>query len=268
MTAGKNLDADRALNLLTAAVEEAGEISLAFARQGAEVFMKDDASPVTEADLAIDAHLKRRLLEAAPGIGWLSEETADDPRRLTCAQIWVVDPIDGTRGFIKGTGEWAISAALVENGQPLASVLLRPTTGEFYRAVRNGGAFRNGLAIRCSAGGLRESRSVAGPKSYVELLRQHVATIEERPRLASLALRIAETAQGALDIAFAKPRSHEWDTAAAGLILQEAGGRLAAFDGTPLLYNRPDPHHPSLVAAGLTRQAEFSELLGRDLPLN
>ncbi|GLS22543.1 3'(2'),5'-bisphosphate nucleotidase CysQ [Labrys miyagiensis] len=255
------LTAGEALPLLTEAAREAGEIGLRFARDGARVFDKLDNSPVTEADLAIDAHLAKRLRGVSSAIGWLSEEATDSAERLSKRQVWVLDPIDGTRGFIAGNGEWVISAALVEDGRPLAGVLYRPTNGDFYSAGRGLGAFKNGVAIKANAGALAQTRTLASPKPMFDLIRQGLPSrIERASRLSSLALRIAYVAEGLVDAAFASGASHDWDIAAADIILSEAGGRLSSFHGDDVIYNRANPMHRPLVMAGLGRHAGLVSL--------
>jgi myo-inositol-1(or 4)-monophosphatase len=257
----EGLTAKEALALLIPAVREAGEIGLRFKRDGARTFTKSDLSPVTEADLAIDAHLALRLRAVCPAVGWLSEEAADSADRLSRRQLFIVDPIDGTRGFVSGNGEWVISAALVEAGRPLAGVLFRPTTGDLYEAGRGGGAFKNGLRLAVADGSLDSTRSAAGPKFYFDLLLGSAPKAERRPGLSSLALRLAYLAEGRIDAAFAKTDAHDWDIAAAELIVSEAGGRVTWLDGGEIIYNRPDPVHPALVAAGGRRHAALAALL-------
>jgi myo-inositol-1(or 4)-monophosphatase len=253
--------AQEALTWLTDAVREAGEIGLRYVERGAKAFTKKDASPVTEADLAIDAHLALRLRDISPAIGWLSEEAVDTADRLARRQVWIVDPIDGTRGFVAGNGEWVISAALVEDGRPMAGVLLRPTTGDFYEATRGGGAYKNGTPLRTPDGNFAGIRCASGPKPFVDALQREVPGLARGPSLSSLALRLAFVAEGRFDVAFAKRDAHDWDIAAAELILQEAGGRLTWIGGEEVVYNRPDPVHSALVAAGRSRQESLACLV-------
>jgi myo-inositol-1(or 4)-monophosphatase len=263
VVAKNELTAPEALARLTDAVREAGEIGLRYVEHGARTFTKKDASPVTEADLAIDAHLALRLKDASPDIGWLSEEAVDSADRLARRQVWIVDPIDGTRGFVAGNGEWVISAALVEEGRPIAGVLLRPTTGDLYQATRGGGARKNGALLRASDGPLAAIRCASGPKAFIDALHRQVPGVERGPSLSSLALRLAFLAEGRFDVAFAKKSAHDWDVAAAELILQEAGGRVTWIGGEELVYNRPDPVHSALVAAGRSRQQSLAALVAR-----
>lgn len=249
------LSAGEALPLLIEAAKEAGEIGLGFVRDGAKIFDKADNSPVTEADLAIDAHLARRLRGVSGAIGWLSEEAVDSEDRLSKRQVWVLDPIDGTRGFIAGNGEWVISAALVEDGRPLAGVLYRPTNGDLYTAGRDLGAFKNGGRIEASQGTLAQIRTAAGPKPMFDIAQRVLPRIERASSLSSLALRIAYVAEGRVDVAFASASSHDWDIAAAEIILSEAGGRLSTLHGEDVAYNRADPVHLPLVMAGRERQS-------------
>jgi myo-inositol-1(or 4)-monophosphatase len=267
MTAGNGvlsgagyLSASEALPRLTEAARQAGEIGLRFMREGARVFDKSDNSPVTEADLAIDAYLASRLRPVSDAIGWLSEETADSGDRLSRRQVWVLDPIDGTRGFIARNGEWVISAALVEEGRPLAGVLYRPTTGDLYWAGRGLGAFKNGERLHADAGILGETRHAAGPKLMFDVVQQALPRVERVSSLSSLALRIAYVAEGRVDVAFASNASHDWDIAAADILLSEAGGRLTTIAGTDIVYNRPDPVHEPLLAAGSGRHAAIAAL--------
>lgn len=256
----RELSAGEALPLLVEAVREAGEIGRGFARDGARVFDKPDNSPVTEADLAIDAHLAKKLRQLSSAIGWLSEEAGDSAERLAKRQIWVIDPIDGTRGFIAGNGEWVISAALVEEGRPLAGVLYRPSNGDLYTGARGLGAFKNGAVLKASQGPLAAIRTLAGPKPMFDLAQRSLPRVERASSLSSLALRIAFVAEGSVDGAFASGSSHDWDIAAADIILSEAGGRLTTISGADIVYNLPDPVHRPLVMAGRERQGALVAL--------
>ena len=118
--------ADEDLSLLRAAAVEAGRIALGYFRQNPEVWLKGGSSPVSEADYAVDRYLKETLLAARPDYGWLSEETADHPARLASRRTFVVDPIDGTRGFLEGGSRWCVSVAVVEAGRSVAGVIEAP----------------------------------------------------------------------------------------------------------------------------------------------
>src|ERR1700691_4629987 len=145
-------------------------------------------SPVSEADIAVDKLLRERLT-AAGAFAWLSEESADEPVRLDARYVWIVDPIDGTRAYIAGLPDWAVSAALVENGRPVAACLYAPVSDEFFMAVAGQGATRNGVTISASAGAGLEQARIAGPKRFLDRLQAIVPPFVVMPRTHSLALR-------------------------------------------------------------------------------
>jgi myo-inositol-1(or 4)-monophosphatase len=236
--------------LMTEVVRAAGEIALAHFRAAPKVWMKAGNSPVSEADLAIDAFLKDRLLAERPAYGWLSEETADNPLRLDRNRVFVVDPIDGTRAFLAGREEWVISAAVVDDGVPVAGVLFQPTTGIVTTASLRDGAYQGNQRLAASPLTDLGAARIAGPKRVLGHLTARHPQIRALPHVPSLALRIAHVADTHLDLALASGNAHDWDLAAADLILREAGGYLAGTDGKPLIYNRVDPRHPALVASG------------------
>jgi myo-inositol-1(or 4)-monophosphatase len=235
------------LSLILDAAKEAGRIAMSFFNQSPEVWMKAGHSPVSEADYAVDTYLRETLTAARPDYGWLSEETADSPLRLNSRRTFVVDPIDGTRAFLDGRSMWCVSIAVVENGEPVAGVLECPARNELFSAQTGRGAFRNGAAIRVKDPG--EMLDVAGPNIFVQAtpadLRERMRTVSYIP---SLAYRIAMVADGELDATFVKPNSHDWDLAAADLMLREAGGQVLDQRGRTLHYAGPNPRHGALVA--------------------
>jgi myo-inositol-1(or 4)-monophosphatase len=149
---------------------------------------------------------------------------------------------------------------LVENGRPVAACLYAPVSDEFFFAVVGQGATRNGTAITTAAGtGLAQAR-IAGPKKFLDRLQTVVPQFAVMPRTRSLALRLARVAEGTFDVAIAGGNSHDWDLAAADLLVHEAGGALTSFGGGTVTYNRPVPRHGTLVAAGRDRHAALIEL--------
>jgi myo-inositol-1(or 4)-monophosphatase len=249
-----NSPGDELIDVFARAAQEAGELALGYFRPGgrtsAEVLHKDGGSPVTEADILVDRFLECRLTPLFPEAGWLSEEAIDSAERLAKELVLVVDPIDGTRGFASGHAVWAIAVALVRFGRPIVGVVHAPALQETYVASEGGGARLNGETIRVSSRGeLALGSKVSAPARLAEDLRRAGLAFDLQPRLPSLALRIAHVARGDLDANFASQNAHDWDLAAADLILQEAGGRLATFDGCAITYNRVDTRHGALVAA-------------------
>lgn len=247
-------DLARDLNpLLRQTVREAGEIAKRFFRSGlktsARVWSKTGGSPVTEADVAVDAFLKVRLSEALPEAGWLSEETADDATRFRRPLVWVVDPIDGTRAFLSGSHDWSVSVALLAEGVPLLGVVHAPAHEAFYEARRGDGALRNGEPIETSPITRFAEVSVTGPVPMIDRLERSTGKLKRAPRIPSLALRLVRIAEGSVDAGLVSSDARDWDIAAADLILAEAGGLLTGLDGAPPAFNRPDPVHGELIAA-------------------
>jgi myo-inositol-1(or 4)-monophosphatase len=246
---------------LSEAVREAGALALGKFRSPFKSWTKGASSPVSEVDIAVDEMLRERLSRVHPGYGWLSEESVDDPSRLRARSVWIVDPIDGTRAFIAGLNDWAISAALAHDGQPVAAALFAPVENALFLATVGTGATLNGVRLAASDGADLTAARVAGPKRRLDALEAAEPGIEPLPKVNSLALRIARVAAGTIDIAFAGGNSHDWDLAAADLVLREAGGALTSFDGRNVVYNLPNPAHPALVAAGSSRHALLLRLM-------
>jgi myo-inositol-1(or 4)-monophosphatase len=253
--------------LLTDAVREAGALALSLFRTELKNWTKGASSPVSEADIATNDLIEKRLRSATPDYGWLSEESADDEARLGKRLTWIVDPIDGTRGYLAGREDWCVSVALVEDASPVLAAVFVPVSDEFFFAIRGQGATRNGVPIHATSGtGLDFSR-IAGPKPLVERLNRSSGEITLYPRIGSLALRLCRVAEGRLDAAFAGGQSRDWDLAAANLIVQEANGSMTALSGDPILYNRREVTHGVLVAAGRDRHAGIVEhFRNRPLP--
>ena len=246
---------------LVAAVQEAGAIALTFFGQQFKKWTKGTGdSPVTEADIAANEALQRRLCDGSSD-GWLSEESENDPARLDARRVWVVDPIDGTRAFIAGRDDWSVAVALVVDGRPRIGVVFAPVTQELFVASAGQGATRNGVAISTHGGATFLGARLAGPKRVLDGIAKEHPEIVAMPRVHSLALRLTRVAQGELDAAIAGGQGHDWDLAAADLLVHEAGGMLTALDGTPLIYNRPDPVHGVLVATGRNRHAALVDLV-------
>lgn len=248
--------------LLTAAVREAGALALSMFGTPINNWTKAGASPVSDADIAADRLLRARLPGAEAGFGWLSEESTDHPARLAMSRLWIVDPIDGTRAYLAGLPDWTVSAALVEHGRPVAACLFAPVTDELFVAIVGRGASRNGEPIAVTPGQAIAGANIAGPRGLLQRLAATSPPFIAAPRIRSLALRLARVAQGAVDAAFAGPNSHDWDLAAADLLVHEAGGALTPLGGGAVTYNCPVPQHDLLVAAGRDRHAMLIDLLG------
>jgi len=256
---------DRAARALLALVDAArlgGETALEFFRLGertsADIAYKPGNSPVTGADLAVDRKLSQILRAAFPAAGWLSEETEDDPARLACVQILVLDPIDGTRAFMSGDTCWTVAIALVERGEPVAGVVHAPALGETFAASKGRGATLNGSPIRAADFAALDGARVAGPRPMIAAFAAKAGfRAEPVARMPSLAYRLCSVAAGRSDIGLASENSHDWDIAAADVILREAGaglreGGAALRKGVAeISYNQARTRHDHLLAAPL-----------------
>jgi myo-inositol-1(or 4)-monophosphatase len=247
---------------LAAVMREAGTLARATARGPLKRWTKgDDNSPVSEGDIAVNDFLRARLNALAPGAGWVSEETDEQPDQQATSSVWIVDPIDGTRAYISGRADWTISVALADAGRPLLAALYAPVTEEMFLAVRGQGATLNGEPITTSGGAQLAGARFAGPKRYLDRLTGLSPQILAQPKVFSLALRLARVAHGELDAAFASGGSHAWDLAAADLLVHEAGGVMTDFAGRPLRYDRPHAVHGALIAAGPARHGTLIDLV-------
>ena len=241
------------LALLKSAAPEAGRLAMRYFGQANKNWTKAGGSPVTEADIAVDTMLRETLLAARPDYGWLSEETDDDPALRVQKRIFVVDPIDGTRGFMAGDKRWSISLAIIENARPLAAVLHAPALNRVYWAVTGHGAWRvdeSGVDEKLAVSSRRKLSGghIAGPRNWLRSRAFAALSVHAADYVPSLALRFAMVADGTLDAAFARPNAHDWDLAACDLLVHEAGGTLSALDGKPPQYNHPGFRHDALVA--------------------
>jgi myo-inositol-1(or 4)-monophosphatase len=243
------------------AVRDAGTLAASTFRTPMRTWTKANGSPVCEADVALDDLLRERLSGAAPEYGWLSEESADDSGRLSARRVWIVDPIDGTRAYLGGLPDWAVSAALVENGRPILAAIFAPIEQALFSAILGEGARLNGDKIRVTDGPELSGRTIAGPRGHLTKLAAAVPGIVMVPKVHSLALRFARVAQGSLDAALASGSSHDWDVAGADLLVHEAGGALTTMGGEVPKYNQPEPVHPALIAAGPARHQAIMDLV-------
>ncbi|KAB0682596.1 3'(2'),5'-bisphosphate nucleotidase CysQ [Aureimonas leprariae] len=245
------MSADADLRLLVDAAAEAGRIALRYFRMDPHVWWKEGNSPVSEADLAVDTFLKETLLAARPDYGWLSEETvAEAPAAGAPERFFVVDPIDGTRSFLRGEETWCVALAVVAGGRPVAGAIDVPVREEVFEAAAGEGARLNGLPLdageRVDAD---EELRVAMPdalrrKLSPDMLRNVRAAVSAP----SLAYRIAQVAAGRLDGTLIRPSASDWDIAAADLILAEAGGLLGDIEGEERLYKIEGRRHGLLIA--------------------
>ncbi|MDI9261001.1 3'(2'),5'-bisphosphate nucleotidase CysQ [Alicyclobacillus sendaiensis] len=257
------------LDGLAAVVAEAGRLAEDIARQGFDTQFKNPderRDPVTTADLACDAFLKERLLALLPEAGWLSEETKDRPDRLEKRWVWIVDPIDGTREFVRRIPEYAVSVALARDGEPVAGAVVNPATGDLFLGAVGVGAWRNGKPITCSRD-RGERLTILGSRSEMNRGEfEPFADVLDVRAVGSIAYKLALVAAGEADGTFSLGPKHEWDIAAGVALVLAAGGQVHDGAGRPFRFNRPNTLTRGIVAATREAHADLALLLERHAP--
>lgn len=237
------------LDIAVQAARDAGAILLDYYKAEYEIHDKGYHNPVTTADHASDAHLKKNLRDARPAYGWLSEETVDDRKRLDNERIWVVDPLDGTKEFIEGVANFVVSIALVDENEPVVGVLYNPVTEELFTAVKGQGAHMNGDPVRCTEKEKPAEMVILNSRSETRrgLWDPYQGKFRELRAVGSVAYKLGLTAAGKADIFASLRPKNEWDICAGHCILREAGGDLVTVEGKSITYNNSS----TLITPGL-----------------
>ncbi|AHX12239.1 3'-5'-bisphosphate nucleotidase [Dyella jiangningensis] len=265
----------RLLQQVALLARDAGDAILVVYGQDFEIQRKVDQSPVTAADLAAQRVITAGLAALEGGLPVISEEAraAPWPERREWQRYWLVDPLDGTREFIKRNGEFTVNIALIENHEPVLGVVLAPVTGELYAAARGQGAWLQSKADaswqRIASRDLQQPATVAGSRSHggsgTALLEQLIGDGYQSMPLGS-SLKFCLVARGDADVYLRRGATSEWDTAAAQSVLEEAGGAVLDLAGEPLRYNRGDSLiNPEFIAVGDNVVDWKARLLAADL---
>ena len=242
------------LKLLQEVAREAGALALKYFKTShLKVWDKSKNHPVTEADIEVNALIRERLVSARPDYGWLSEESTRDLSTSLAKRVWVVDPIDGTRAFMRGEPYWCIGLSVIERGQSVCGLVYAPVLDELYSAHAGGGAHLNGDPIHvghcAEEAGCRMIASesmLTHPAWKVPWPEMNIAD----PKPNATLLRMCWVACGAWDATLALWRKSDWDLAPASIIVEEAGGVATTHLGEPFLFNRGEPAQRSLLASG------------------
>ena len=223
--------------------------------------LKANDDPVTEADRRIDDILRQRL--PCPGEGWLSEETIDDPSRLDCRRVWIVDPVDGTREFVEGLPEWCISIGLVEDGRAVAGGIYNPAVGNLVMGSLETGVTLNGKPAAVSRRDELHGALVMASRSEVrrgewDRFRGRGFRVQAS---GSVAYKLAQVAAGMVDATWTLVPKHEWDVAAGAALVTAAGGQVLTLDGTEPEFNRSKPKFTGFVATPPGLRSAIATLL-------
>ncbi len=247
---------NQALDVARQATLQAGEAIKSYFGRDFEISDKGHGDPLTTADLAADRILHEQLLAAFPDDGWLSEETLDNPARLERTRVWVVDPLDGTREFVKSIPEFAISVALVVSGRVALGIVYNPISGELFHALRGGGAYLDGRPARVTPRAqLDGARILASRSEFNRGEFDGLAPSLDIVPTGSIAYKLGLVSAGQADATWSQRTKSEWDVCAGVLLVQEAGGRVTDLDGQAHIFNRPRPQVKGIVASnGLFHQ--------------
>lgn len=226
----------------------AGEQAGAYFRKNITVKTKPDGSKVSLADYAVNEFLHDALLGYDEHIAWLSEESPEDPARLTAERIWIIDPIDGTHSFLNGEPDWTIVAALIERGEPILGAVYNPVNRELYMAEKSEGAWLNDEKITTSDQAELNAAHIIASKSQFNRVFEEGQPAPKRSWRCSMAYRIALVASGQAEATISLSPKNDWDIAAAHIILNEAGGTMTTQKGVDFRYNKPKLRHSGVVA--------------------
>ncbi len=244
------------IHQLAALARQAGQRIMPFYRTALKVKSKEDQSPLTEADLASHEYLAAALLSLRPAAPVISEESWQPGSGAIAGQFWLVDPLDGTKEFLKGTNEFTVNIALVRDGYPVMGVVHAPALGVTYYAVLLEGAWRQDgdeppVPIRTRRAD-PANLSLVASKDHAGPLVQ--ALLEEFPRAAlrsmGSSLKFCLVAEGSADVYLRDVPTMEWDTAAAQCIVEAAGGKICSLDGQRLSYGKAGMKNPFIVTVG------------------
>lgn len=203
---------------------------------------------VTNADYAVNEVLQQTL--PREGEGWLSEETVDDPARLTCRRVWVVDPLDGTQEFVQGIPEWCVSIGLVEDGRPVAGGIANPATGETFLGSLETGVTVNGAPARARTDAVVPSEVLASRSEVKRGQWEGMPPTFAVTPMGSVAYKLARVAGGLTDATWTLVPKHEWDVAAGVALVLAAGGLVHTLDWGEPVFNQRVPLLSGLVASG------------------
>jgi myo-inositol-1(or 4)-monophosphatase len=249
MSADENHRYREELAAAEVAARQAGNIIMGMFKGKYDVHEKSKNNPVTTADLEANRKIRETIQARFPADGWLSEEDQDTTRRLGLSRLWVIDPIDGTKEFIEGVPQFAVSIGFVADGVPSVGVVYNPAQDRFYKAAVGHGAYLNGAPVHVSDRSeidgalLLVSRSEPKRKFQVFVDRCKVEPV------GSIAFRLAKIAGGDGDGTLTFRSIREWDICAGVLMVQEAGGAVVDGNGDVMSFNQPDCRFRGVVAA-------------------
>jgi 3'(2'), 5'-bisphosphate nucleotidase len=264
---------DRLTQILAEVCElsvEAGRKIMPFYRTDTDVTWKADASPLTAADTASHDFLVAALAKLTPEIPIVSEESARQPS-VESHLFWLVDPLDGTKEFLKGTDEFTVNVALIREAKPILGVVHAPALNLTYYGVNGSGSWRqkgSGAAMPISCRPIDRSQvSVVASRDHAGPLVSVMLTRLSNPQLQSMgsSLKFCLVAEGEADLYLRDLPTMEWDTAAAQCVVEAAGGGVFSLDGNPLAYGKTGLKNPAIMTVG-DPQFDWPSLVVKQAP--
>ena len=248
--------------LLLSAIRKAGKCAQERFQSSQKVWRKSKSHPVCEADIETNVILRDILMGERPSYGWLSEESEDNAERLDRQRIWIVDPIDGTNSYLNGIPEFAVSVALIENGEALAGAVFNPAQDEIFDATKGGGAYLNNKQISVTnRSTFSNLRMLASRSGYDESGWPECFNTNYVRAMSSIAYKLALVAAGRFDATASVWPKADWDICAGYLLISEAGGTITSIGGKNMTFNRKRPIHPTCLASnGLLHKELIAKL--------
>ena len=223
---------------------------------------KEDGSPVTNADITINTILQEHILKDFPDDGWLSEESPDNAIRLKKTRTWIVDPIDGTKPFVKGLPQYVISISLIDQGHPLIGTIFNPATKECFWGIKGQGATINGQPIHVRKTPTSPLTLLVNPWNVPKhVLKDWKQAVSYHTILGSIAYSMALMASGHVDGVINIGSQNEWDVAAAVCLIEEAGGIVLDRHDHPVSCNKPEPSVDGIIAGSPEALPYIQDLL-------
>lgn len=247
------------------ASREAGRIIMALYGKDYRVEEKGKGNPVTTADLEANRKIQEIIRGRYPEDGWLSEEDEDNQERLKVSRVWVVDPIDGTKEFIEGVPQFAVSLGLVVEGHPVLGVVYNPAQEEFYRAVKGCGAMLNDRPIHVSTQEKLQGSSLLVSRSEPRRRFRLFVDICRLEPVGSIAYRLAKVAGGEGDATLTFRSIHEWDICAGVMVVKEAGGRVVDGSGKDFVFNQKDAVCRGMIASNKILTSALQGIFAKSL---
>ncbi len=240
---------------------EAGAAILEFYQGPLQVEQKigfDEREPVTQADRVANELIVEALRKEFPNDGILAEESVDTAHRLDKRRVWMIDPLDGTNGFIDGNGDFAVQIGLAQDGQCVLGIVYQPITGVLYHAVRGQGTWIRRPNLKPERAAVSDQKELslmrlAASRSHRSSRMDKVVKafrVKEEVRRGSVGIKVGLIIELQCDLyVHLSPRTKQWDTCAPEIILTEAGGRFTDLFGRPLIYNSPEVQNRNGIIA-------------------